>query len=275
MKTIKFFLIFLVILLSNNKLSFSSSSSDISRINSMYEEGLLTRSECIKAKKKILGKNSNPVCKKTRTVNKELNRYSSQGSAFFISSQAHLVTNDHVIAKCDDNVKIKHKTKEYQVRIISRDKFLDLAMLQVNGIGRTDYLELSTDAPEKLQRVIAVGYPFGKYVSDDLKFTSGIISSIKGPGDDSTRIQIDASLNPGNSGGPIVDEKTGEVVAVSVSRLDPSLSEGTNFAIKASSLKNFLVANSMKPSTSLMSFSKSRSSLLKDLENSTVFIFCE
>jgi len=253
----------------------SFSSSDTNRINSLYEEGLLTRSECIKAKKKILGKNSNPDCRKISTINKELNKYSSQGSAFFISSQAHLITNDHVISKCDDNVKIKFKTKDYNARIIARDKFLDLAMLQANNIGRTSHLELSTDAPEKLQRVIAVGYPFGKYVSDDLKFTSGIISSIKGPGDDTTRIQIDASLNPGNSGGPIVDEKTGEVVAVSVARLDPSMSEGTNFAIKSSSLKNFLVANSMKPSTSLMSFSKSRSALLKDLENSTVFIYCE
>lgn len=252
-----------------------SASNDITRINSMYEEGLLTRSECIKAKKKILGINSNPDCKKTSTINKEMNRYSSQGSAFFISPQAHLITNDHVISKCDDNIKVKYKTKNFNTRVIARDKFLDLAMLQVNGIGRTEHLELSSDAPEKLQRIIAVGYPFGKFVSDDLKFTSGIISSIKGPGDDTTRIQIDASLNPGNSGGPIVDEKTGEVIAVSVARLDPSMSEGTNFAIKASSLKNFLVANSMKPSTSLMSFSKSRSSLLKDLESTTVFIFCE
>ena len=252
-----------------------ASKKDISRINSLYEEGLLSRSECIKAKKKILGPSSKPDCKKTSTVKKELDIYTSQGSAFFISNKGHLVTNYHVINKCDDNAKIKYKTRDYNVRIVAKDRLLDLALIQSNEIKRNDFLKLSNSPPEKLQKIIAVGYPFGKWVSDDLKFTSGIISSIKGPDDDSTRIQIDASLNPGNSGGPIVDDETGELVGVAVAKLDPSISEGTNFAIKTSSLKNFLVANSLKPNSSLVSFNKSRSNLLKLLENTTVFVFCE
>ena len=171
----------------------------------MYDEGLLTRSECIAAKKKILGSNSKPNCRKTSTINQEEHNYASQGTAFFVSERGHFITNNHVINKCDNNAKIKYKTKEYTARVIARDRFLDLALLEAKGVGRTEYLKFSNNPPEKLQNVIAVGFPFGKYVSDDLKFTSGIISSIKGPGDDSTRIQIDASINPGNSGGPIVN----------------------------------------------------------------------
>lgn len=265
-------LFILTVIISNTA---NAAKKDINRINSMYDEGLLTRSECIAAKKKILGSGSNPDCKKTSTVNKEEHNYASQGTAFFISDRGHFVTNNHVINKCDDNAKIKYKTKEYEARIIARDRFLDLALLEAKGIGRTEYLKFSDDPPEKLQKIIAVGFPFGKHVSDDLKFTSGIVSSIKGPGDDSTRIQIDASINPGNSGGPIVDDDNGEVVGIAVSKLDPSVSEGTNFAIKASSVKNFLVANSLNPKTSLMSFGKSRSSLLKLLEETTVFTYCE
>lgn len=271
----RFWSFFLLISLAFCDTTEASTKKDLNRINSMYDEGLLTRSECIAAKKKILGSNSNPDCKKTSTLNDEKKNYSSQGSAFFISSSGHFVTNDHVISKCDANAKIKYKTREYDARIIARDRFLDLALLQAKGIGRTEYLKLSTNPPEKLQRVIAVGFPFGKYVSDDLKFTSGIVSSIKGPGDDTTRIQIDASINPGNSGGPVVDDESGEVIGVAVSKLDPSVSEGTNFAIKASSLKNFLTANSLQPSTSLLSFGKSRSNLLKLLEETTIFTYCE
>ena len=261
-----------LILFSNTAIA---SKKDIKRIDSMYDEGLLTRSECIAAKKKVLGSSSNPDCRKTSTINQEEHNYASQGTAFFISSRGHFVTNNHVINKCDDNAKIKYKTKEYEARIIAKDRFLDLALLEAKGIGRTEYLEFSDDPPQKLQKIIAVGFPFGKFVSDDLKFTSGIISSIKGPGDDSTRIQIDASINPGNSGGPIVNDESGEVIGIAVSKLDPSVSEGTNFAIKASSVKNFLIANSVKPKTSLMSFGKSRSSLLKLLEETTVFTYCE
>ena len=256
-------------------LGVQASKSDLNRINSMYEENLLTRSECIKAKKKILGSSSNPDCKKERTVKKELDLYTSQGTSFFISNNGYMVTNYHIIDKCDDNVKIKYKTKDYDVRVVAKDRILDLALLEAKNIERTKYLSLSSNPPEKLQKIIAVGYPFGKWISDDLKFTSGIISSIKGPEDDSTRIQIDASLNPGNSGGPIVDDDNGKVIGVAVAKLDPSVSSGTNFAIKASSLKNFLVANKIKPSVPILSLSKSRSALLNLLEETTVYTYCE
>ena len=64
-------------------------------------------------------------------------------------------------------------------------------------------------------------------------------------------------------------------MGVAVAKLDPSVSSGTNFAIKTSSLKNFLVANKIKPSVSILSLSKSRSSLLKLLEETTVYTYCE
>ena len=90
-----------------------------------------------------------------------------------------------------------------------------------------------------------------------------------------SNIQIDAALQPGNSGGPIVDEDDGTLVGVANMKLDASISEGTNFAIKASSVKNFLLSNDVKSSTTFLSFNKSRSNLLKLLEDTTVFAFCE
>ena len=77
----------------------------------------------------------------------------------------------------------------------------------------------------------------------------------KGLRDNSNEIQIDAAINPGNSGGPIVNED-GELVAVAVSGLAKDQTEGINFGIKASSVKNFLDVNKIKYSTTGLSLFK-------------------
>ena len=136
------------------------------------------------------------------------------------------------------------------------------------------FINISEDNPKKRQKIIVAGYPFGKGLSDDLKFTQGIISSLKEYKDNSNEIQIDAAINPGNSGGPIVNDD-GELVAVAVSGLAKDLSEGINFGIKASSVKNFLDVNKAKYSTSsLTKFSMSNKKLSDILEESTVYTFC-
>ena len=126
-----------------------------------------------------------------------------------------------------------------------------------------------------MQRIIAAGYPLGKNLSDDLKFTSGIISSLKGVDDDSTLIQIDAALNKGNSGGPIVSEKTGELVAVAVAGLRKDITEAVNFGIKTNSLKNFLEANQIETSSSKLLFSFGSVDVSNILEETTVYTYCK
>ena len=252
-----------------------ASSKDIKKIDQMYNDGLLSYAECVSAKKKILGKNSSPICQKITSKKKKTNQYSAQGTAFFIAKGGYLLTNFHVIEDCNSNVKIRYKREIINADIIANDKNLDVSLLKAKNLRKNSYIKISNKDPEKLQRVIAVGYPFGNFVSDDLKFTSGIISALKGPEDSSNMIQIDAALNPGNSGGPIVDENNGDLVGVANMKLDASISEGTNFAIKSSSIQSFLSANKIKIKPTYLSFDKSRQSLLELLESSTVFIFCE
>jgi len=156
--------------------------------------------------------------------------------------------------------------------LIAKDKFLDLALLKVD-VENDTFISISNQAPTKLQRIIVAGYPFGKYLSDDMKFTSGIISSLKGLGDDSTRLQIDAALNRGNSGGPIIDENTGELVAVAVAGLRKDKTEAVNFGIKAGSVKNFLESNQID--TTLLKKKYSRAGVAKLLESATMYTFCE
>ena len=213
--------------------------------------------------------------KKTSTSSSSKNSFiPSSGTAFFITQKGHVITNFHVVKGCKDKSKIVYQDKEVKAKLLAKDKHLDLALLKAD-VKNKHFIKISNKSPKKLQRIIAAGYPFGKELSDDLKFTSGIVSSLKGLADDSTRIQIDAALNYGNSGGPIVDEKTGELVAVAVSGLTKEITESINFGIKAGSVKNFLDSNQINTSLAASNFSWSSVGLSAILENATVYTFCK
>ena len=227
----------------------------------------------------IIKKNKTPF--EYRTINCEKSNYSnesnkknlaSSGSGFFINNKGYFVTNNHVVKECSQS-KIKFKKEEVDAELIATDDTLDLALLRAK-VKPKDYLNISDEPPEKMQKVYVAGYPFGKGLSDDLKFTQGIISAVKGYADNSNQIQLDAAINPGNSGGPIVNED-GDLVAVAVSGMSKSKSEGIGFGIKASSVINFLEVNNTKySSSSLINFGMSNKKLNKLMEASTVYTFC-
>lgn len=195
----------------------------------------------------------------------------SSGTAFFISKKGHLLTNNHVVEGCSVS-KITYQNKDYDTKLLATDKTLDLALLKAD-LRNKSYLNFSGDEAKKMQKIYVGGYPLGKGLSDDLKISSGIVSSIKGFDDNSNEIQIDAAINPGNSGGPIINEE-GELVAIAVAGLAKDVTEGINFGIKASAAERFLKSNEIKPSTSFFSTSKNNDDLLKILEGATVYTYC-
>ena len=212
--------------------------------------------------------------KKKTTKKDEGKIQASSGTAFFVTNKGHLVTNYHVVEGCKNKSKIIYQDNEYNAKLLAKDKYLDLALLK-SDLKNKNFIELSNKSPKKLQRIIAAGYPLGKELSDDLKFTSGIVSSLKGLEDDSTRIQIDAALNYGNSGGPIVDEKTGELIAVAVAGLDKQVTESINFGIKAGSVKNFLDSNQINLDLNPKKFNTGNIDLASILETATVYTYCK
>lgn len=195
----------------------------------------------------------------------------SSGTAFFINGKGNLITNHHVVNECN-KLTISYLDKDYEAKLLHNDKNLDLAVLKTD-IKPDSYLSISKNISKKLQDIYAAGYPLGKGLSDDLKITSGIISSIKGYKDNVNQIQIDAAINPGNSGGPIVN-KNGYLVGIAVAGLDKSKTESVNFGIKSSSLEQFLISNKIKFKKPFYEFSKNKNELRKLLENSTVYISC-
>ena len=141
-------------------------------------------------------------------------------------------------------------------------------------------LPLSNAKPELLQDVYVAGYPFGQKISTSIKITKGIVSSLTGLGNNFSNMQIDAALQPGNSGGPILNDR-GNVVGVAVAKLDMKkvlknfgvIPENTNFGIKTSVVKNLLESNDvsfLSPNTKLISKSK----LGKMISDGTYYLSC-
>jgi S1-C subfamily serine protease len=202
----------------------------------------------------------------------------SSGTGFSVSSDGHVITNHHVIKGCQ-KVKIHHNGKTISASVVTFDPKNDLALLKGN-FRPSAVFSLSTNSPELLQDVYVAGFPFGRKVSTGVKVTKGIISSLTGIGNNFSNIQIDAALQPGNSGGPIMDDK-GNVVGVAVARLDKvktlkklgSLPENTNFGIKTSVVRNILESrniSSRKPNTTSISKTK----LGKMIADGTYYLSC-
>ena len=211
------------------------------------------------------------LVKKTDSSKPKNKIIKSSGTAFFINSKGYLLTNNHVVEGCKLQ-KIKYKGKDYDANILATDKTLDLALMKVDVTPKS-YFRFSKSSPEKLQKIYVAGYPFGKGLSDDLKISSGIVSSVKGYDDNSNEFQVDAPINPGNSGGPIVDD-TGELIGIAVAGLAKDKAEGINFGIKSLSAVTFLKTNNIDPETSIMTFGMNNKKLLQLLEESTVYTYC-
>ena len=202
----------------------------------------------------------------------------ASGSGFYVSDKGHIITNHHVIEGCEDMM-VHSKGNVLETTKIAEDRRNDLALLKTTKTPKHSFA-LSTESPFPLQEIIVAGYPFGEKVSSTLKFTQGIVSSIAGLGNDYSQIQIDAALQPGNSGGPILDD-FGNVVAVAVAKLSLKkilkdygvVPENTNFGVKASAVRNLMEGNGVSfksPNTEVIS----KRELSQVATDGTVYLTC-
>ena len=202
----------------------------------------------------------------------------ASGTGFAVTRSGHIVTNHHVINGCND-VKVHYEGKIIPATVLSKDALNDLAVLKAD-FKPTTILPLSKKNPELMEDVFVAGFPFGKSISSSVKITKGIISSLTGLGDNYSNIQIAAAIQPGNSGGPIFDER-GNVVAVAVAKLDlkkviehfGTIAENTNFGIKANIVSNLLASNSITPGAPNTK-TVSKSKLGKTVSNATYYLSC-
>ena len=164
----------------------------------------------------------------------------SLGSGFIIDSDGIVITNNHVIEEADEIVVILSDGTELDAELVGRDPKTDLAVLQVESKDPLPAVKLGdSDAIRVGDWVMAIGNPFGLGGT----VTAGIVSARNrdinsGPYDDF--IQTDASINRGNSGGPLFN-MNGDVVGVNTAIISPSGgSIGIGFSIPASIAKGVI-----------------------------------
>ncbi|WP_454624270.1 S1C family serine protease [Bradyrhizobium cenepequi] len=168
------------------------------------------------------------------------------GTGFVISSNGHVVTNHHVIDGCGEITGNLSGEPPVKLRLVSGDETNDLALLQ----APTPFKEVATINQNSVQTgdgVVAIGYPYHGLLTSDFTVTTGIVSSLSGIFNDTRHLQISAAVQPGNSGGPLLDF-TGAVVGVVSGKLDAlkvaratgNIPENINFAIKTGALRDFL-----------------------------------
>jgi len=167
-------------------------------------------------------------------------RATSLGSGFIIDKSGIIVTNNHVIQDADEISVILQDDTKLKATVIGRDKKTDIAVLKVEPKNPLPYVKLgNSDILRVGDWVVAIGNPFGLGGT----VTAGIVSARgrninSGPYDDF--IQTDASINKGNSGGPLFDMK-GEVVGINTAIFSPSGgSIGIGFSIPVSTAKGII-----------------------------------
>ena len=165
---------------------------------------------------------------------------SSLGSGFIIQEDGIVITNNHVIANAED-ILIRVGDKEYNATVIGADPYMDLAVLKMKTKDKFKPVSFGDSNKARVgDWVVAIGNPFGLGGT----VTSGIISA-RNRQIGLTRyedfIQTDASINQGNSGGPLFNLK-GEVIGVNTAIIAPgqSGSIGIGFAIPANAASNVI-----------------------------------
>jgi S1-C subfamily serine protease len=175
----------------------------------------------------------------------------STGTGFYIAPDT-LITNFHVVKECVEMRIRKNGAERGSARVIAVSQSDDLATLHTDVVSHT-ILKLRVGAPIKpAEAVLVFGYPLAGALSSTGNTTLGNVTSLTGLNDDSRYIQISASVQPGNSGGPAVDD-SGRLMGVVVSKLNAlavakatgDIPQNVNFAIKVSVLVNFLEAHNI------------------------------
>jgi S1-C subfamily serine protease len=168
------------------------------------------------------------------------------GSGFLVNPEGALVTNSHVVDGCK-RIRVKVGDSYYPAGITQTRPAADLAILSAPAL-RGDQAVFRADADARLgEPVIAAGFPLPTTLARQINVTNGVVSSTAGIKGDPNQFQMSVPVQPGSSGGPVLDA-SGQVVGVTAAKLNAVaayrstgvLSENVNFAIKGAVIQALL-----------------------------------
>jgi tol-pal system protein YbgF len=180
----------------------------------------------------------------------ELAEPSASGSGFFLNNKGDLITNYHVVNGCS-SLRVWYGGTPHPASVTRSDERNDLALLRSKDGDPSGKAALRSSSKVALgEQVVVAGYPLRGLLADSLNISSGNVSSLAGPQNDSRLLQVSAPVQPGNSGGPLFDQ-SGLVIGVVVAKLDAvavagvtgDIPQNVNFAITGAVLRSFLEVN--------------------------------
>ena len=183
---------------------------------------------------------------KKQVINKS-GEWAGNGSGLIISKSGYIVTNHHVIEDADDievEFIINDELRKFNAQIVQVDKTNDLAIIKIfdinfDGLGDLPY-NFKSRSSDVGTKVYAFGYPMALSVMGrEIKVTDGIISSKTGFDGNITTYQITAPIQPGNSGGPLFDDK-GNFLGINSSGLSKDVADNVGYTIKSSYVVSLL-----------------------------------
>jgi serine protease Do len=181
--------------------------------------------------------NRNP--RQFRNPNEEAMVQNSLGSGVVVTSEGHIITNNHVVDQVDEIEVQLSDGRTKKARLVGSDAVVDLAVLKIDEAGLKPLKFGDSDAVQAGDFVVAIGNPFGfeETVTDGIISSKGRPNRVDGFGD---YLQTNAAINPGNSGGPLVNLR-GEIIGINTAIISRSGgSQGIGFAIPSNSVKTAL-----------------------------------
>ena len=175
-------------------------------------------------------------------ANPENQKLLGTGSGFVINKDSYAVSNAHVVDSCE-SISWKIKDIEYYATLEFKDSDLDLSIIRIQGLVEPEFARFSERVRSGTD-VLALGYPLGDALGNEVKVTKGNISALTGYKSNNSNMQFTAPIQPGNSGGPLLN-MYGQIVGVNTASLtdeDVDL-QNINFAVKATTLAAYLGRN--------------------------------
>jgi S1-C subfamily serine protease len=192
------------------------------------------------------------------------------GTGFYVNKNGFVVTNNHVISGCS-SVWIKDNDRDIPGVVVKSNKVLDIAVIKASIKNKT-FAKFANDIRTG-EDVMALGFPLGNELGDDIKATKGNISAVSGMKGDKDYLQFTAPIQAGNSGGPLLNEG-GFVVGINTAKLVGEKYQNINFAINGNSAQRFLGKHSIDFEYGAYEESLKSADLAEKGEQFTVRVLC-
>lgn len=203
----------------------------------------------------------------------------SSGSGFIVTGAGHVVTNAHVVDNCK-TITGRVGSVDHPLKVQVVDETNDLALLTLPAGSYAAARLRQPGTPRLGERVTVIGFPLQDQLASSTNVTTGNISALAGLRNDISHFQLTAPIQPGNSGGPVVDEQ-GALIGVVVSKISDRamareglVAQNVNFAIKGSVAALFLDTHGVAYKAAETRPTPSSTALAEEAAAYTVRIVC-